>query len=526
MIGVTLLGLFLTPVFYYVLMRKKRSTSLAPKPAPAAVAHAMVLLLAALGATSCIHPIGPDYRRPELVVPAQFRDADIPAGDLGEWKEGEPRAAMARGAWWEMFGDPVLDELEGRAAAFNQDLLAAVARVEQARSRVVAARGGLLPTVTFDPSLTRERSSGNQTFRFPELYATTLSLPVNASYEIDLFGRLRRGLEATERDSEAVLADFEAVRLSLHADVASTYFALRATDQELAALRGALQLRREAVDLARARRDGGTGNDLDVARAETEAARTAADLAAGERQRSELANALGVLVGEPASTFDLASGPELAPEPPDLPPGLPSDLLERRPDVAAAERQLAALNARIGLAQIAFFPVLSLTGFAGYASAELSTLFDTDSQIWSIGPSLTLPIFNGGRNTANLRAAEAAYTEGVARYRQSVLVAFREVQDALTARRLLRDQALAQSQAVVAAERAASLARRRFDAGLVSYLEGVDSERQALDLERERARLDGDRFVVAVQLVRALGGGWSSEALPELASEDGAATDR
>jgi len=517
MIGVTLLGLFLTPVFYSVLMRRRRRRAAsAPAAGSATVAPAGLLLLAGLMLTSCVHPPGPDYQRPAVAMPAAFRDQ--PAGP---WKQGEPRAELPRGAWWRLFADSELDALQARAATNNQDLAAAAARVEQARATLAGARGGLLPSLSTEPSLTRSRSSENVTFRFPQVHSTSWRLPLDLDYELDLFGRLRRGLEARERASEVVLADFEAMRLSLHGEVARVYFAVRAADAELSSLRRALRLRREATDLARLRVEAGTGTDLDVARSETEAAATAAEVAATERARSELANALAVLVGEAASDFTLAAADALPAAPPVVPAGLPSELLERRPDVAAAERQVAVANARIGVAQAAFFPVFSLTGFGGFESHDLSSLFDWSSRIWSLGPSLYLPIFQGGKLRADLQGAEAAFAEAVALYRQRILIACREVQDALTAARLLAEEAAAHAEALASAQRAAGLARTRFDAGLVAYLDVLDAERVALDLEQRQAQIRGERLRVSVQLVLALGGGWSAAELPPLGSGEG-----
>jgi multidrug efflux system outer membrane protein len=247
-----------------------------------------------------------------------------------------------------------------------------------------------------------------------------------------------------------------------------------------------------------------------VARSETELAATEAEGIALANRRSALQNALAVLVGEPASSFEFPTLVASAPTQPSIPPGLPSDLLERRPDIAAAERALAAANARIGVAKAAFFPAISLTGSAGYASAEVDNLFKSDSRLWSIGPSVYLPIFQGGRNRANLARSREAFEESVANYRQQVLVAFREVQDALTTSRLLSDEAKAQARAVTSARRGVSLSQRRYDAGFVSVLEVIDAQRTALDIERADARLRGQQWITHISLIKALGGGWQS----------------
>ena len=300
--------------------------------------------------------------------------------------------------------------------------------------------------------------------------------------------------------------------LTLQADVAQNYFRLRALDAEIATVSGTVDLRKEQVQLVRSRFNGGIGNDLDIAQAETELATTEAEAAALAQSRAELENAIAILTGSNPASFHLAatSGNVWNPQPPEIPAGLPADLLERRPDVAEAERRLASANARIGVAKAAFFPVLTLTGSGGYLSADVDTLFNWNSRTWSIGPSLSLPIFAGGRNKANYRRSKAVYQESVANYRQQVLVAFGEVEDSLSGIRHLADQASAQQRAVMHARRAAGLATDRYRSGLVSYIEVVDANREALQTERENAQLAGQRLIAAVQLIKALGGGWDN----------------
>ena len=326
-------------------------------------------------------------------------------------------------------------------------------------------------------------------------------------------------LQLTENTQPAILAAsvaaFHNVLLTLQADVAQNYFALRALDAEIATVLRTVELRKEQVQLVRSRFEGGIGNELDVARAETELAGTEAEAASLARRRAELENALAILVGENPATFELAAlesaNTNWNPQPPEVPAGLPAALLERRPDVAEAERQLAAANARIGVAKAAFFPVLRLTGSGGYVSSELDSLFNWDSRVWSIGPSLSLPIFAGGRNRANYRRSAAAYQEALARYRQRILAAFGDVENSLAGIHYLTHQAAAQDRAVASARRAAELASDRYRAGIVSYLEVVDADRATLQTERALAQLAGQRLVAATQLVKALGGGWSEE---------------
>ena len=370
--------------------------------------------------------------------------------------------------------------------------------------------------MSLDPSFSRNRYSTTIANGYPVQTSNTFAVSLDASWEIDLFGRVRRLNEAARNDVEASAATFESVRLALTSDVATTYFALRATDHEIEIVNGGVDLRQKELKLISNQRKHGAAADFDVSRAETELADTQAEVAALKIRRSSLQNSLAVLVGEAAPAFDLATADvsaDLAP----IPAGLPSDLLERRPDVAAAERTLAAANARIGVAKAAFFPAISLTGSAGYASESIDHLFKADSRQWSIGPSLYLPIFQGGRNRAALERSRAVFDESVAAYRQQLLTAFREVQDALTATRLLADQAEAQDRAVAAARRSNSLAQKRYDAGYVAFFEVIDAQRVVLANERSAVQLAAQRLTTRVALITALGGGWKS---PELVASN------
>ena len=525
MIGVTLFGLFLTPVFYVVLM-KLGAKKTVPKPAPdSAPSHgasgsalpgtstATIAILAALGfalgagsLNAGTLTIGPDYKRPTNAVPAEFRDA--PA-----WKEAAPADARPKGRWWEVFGDPALNALIERATTNNQTLRAAVARYDQARAVARGSRSEWLPTLDFNPNGRRERFSSNQDPDFNINSATTLRAPLDLSYEIDLWGRVRRSFQSARAEAQASAADFHNALLSVQAEVAQNYFTLRAVDRQRDVVRESIKLRREARDVLQGRVDAGTAPELDRARADTEVASAEADMMRLERQRSSLEVALAILTGTLAPQFTVA---ELADAPktlPAIPAALPSELLERRPDVAAAERQLAAANARIGVAKAGFFPVLRLTGSAGYASAELDSLFNWDSRIWSIGPSLSLPIFAGGRNRANLARARSAFDEAAARYRQQVLIAFGEVQENLTALKLLAQEAEATTRMHDAAHRTYDYARLRYEGGVVSYLEVIESQRTLLVAELDLARLLGQRQSTMVQMIKTLGGGWHEGAL-------------
>jgi multidrug efflux system outer membrane protein len=452
--------------------------------------------------------VGPNYKEPTNNVPQTYK-----AAELGQWKEGKPADNVTKGRWWEIFNDTNLNSLEGRASTANQDLRAAFARVEQARATARMSRADLLPNLVVDPSWSRQRYSPNQEPSFGALTATSIRMPLDLSYEVDLWGRVRRGLEASRASAQASLAALQNVLLTLQGDVAQSYFSIRALDAEIDTVTRTVGLRDEQIKLVRSRFEGGIGNELDVARAETELAATESELSGLLRRRVELENGLAILLGEFPNNFKLAplahnAGPWSA-NAPEIPPGLPSDLLERRPDVAQAERELAAANARIGVAKASYFPVITLTGSAGYLSAEFDNLFDWSSRIWSIGPSVSLPIFAQARNRANVRRTRAAFEEAAAHYRGQVLVAFSEVENNLSGIRFLADQAAAQERAVKFSQRAADLARERYESGISSYLEVVDADRAALASQRIRAQLTGQRLIASVQLIKALGGGWS-----------------
>ena len=524
MIGVTLFGLFLTPVFYVLLMKlgfKKKTAGVTEHKSPAlgsagAAAALVGVLLLTPSAKAGLFTVGPDYHQPTNAVALEYK-----ATEVGAWKEGRPLDNMPKGNWWEIFGDGKLSELEAQALARNQDLKAAVARVDQSRATARVARSEFLPNLDFDPSFTRQRYSPNQVPSFGNVTADTFSVPLDLSYEVDLWGRVRRSFESARADAQASLASYYGVMLTLQAEVAENYFGIRALDAEIATVNGTVELRKQQVQLVRSRFDGGVGSDLDVARAETELATTEAEAASLARRRAELENAIAILTGSNPSLFRLAADTNRwNPRLPAIPAGLPGELLERRPDVAEAERQLASANARIGVAKASFFPVLTLTGSGGYVSADVDSLFKWDSRTWSFGPSLSLPIFAGGRNRANYQRSKAAYQEAIAHYRQQVLVAFGEVENSLSGIHHLANEAEAQQRAVSNAQRAADLATDRYRSGIVSYLEVVDASREALQSERADAQLMGQRLIASVQLIKALGGGWRRETLQALLSRN------
>ncbi|HEX7810432.1 MAG TPA: efflux transporter outer membrane subunit [Burkholderiales bacterium] len=463
------------------------------------------LLAGAALACGCMQA-GKDYVRPPATSPAAFVEA-------GPWKEAAPSDAIARSNWWEIFQDPVLNRLQEEAKVASPRLQAAAARVEHARAILGYTDAGRMPTLEFAPDASRYAVSGNrpdQPEKVPGNHEYTTSrfrLPLYASYEMDLWGKVSRQMESAGKRMEASVAAYQTVLLTLHGDVAQTYFQLRAADEEVALLKSSIELRARARDLVAARKRGGLASELDLARVETELAITEADAFAAERRRNELQHALAVLVGTLPGRLNLeTAGP--AALPPAIPSGLPADLLERRPDVAEAERLLAARNAEIGVAQAAWFPSIRLTGGIGFESAELSDVLDQDSQIWSLGIALVQPIFDGGRLRANEDRARALYAENLAVYRERLLVAFKEVETSLAALRILDQQHESQLRAVNSAERAEQLATSRYKTGLTNVLELVDAQRTRLLVERVRLQVRQQQMLASVTLIRALGGGW------------------
>jgi len=453
--------------------------------------------------------VGPDYKRPAATAttPAAY------AGATNEWKVAEPQAHLPKGRWWEMFGDADLNQLEHDAATANQELKAAVASFDQARALTDVTKSGLFPHIGLSPSATAERNSANEPLegvaggKANTRTFADLIVPLNLSYEVDLWGRVRRSVESARSQEQADADDLEAVRLAIQSEVATDYFALRALDADTALLRSSVEVFTKSLELTQNRRAGGIASDLDVAQAETVLKTTQAQLPATLLQRAQLEHALAVLTGRSASIFAMTERP-LNAAPPVIPSGLPSELLERRPDIAAAERRMAAANASIGVAKAAFFPTIQLNGLAGLESLHAGSLFEWQSRFWSIGPSLTMPLFDAGQNRANLRGARAAYDLTVANYRQTVLTAFADVEDNLAAQGLLASETDAETAALQAARKQLEIADYRYRAGLVTYLEVATAQNTELGVERTTVQLRGQQLVAAVALVKSLGGGW------------------
>jgi NodT family efflux transporter outer membrane factor (OMF) lipoprotein len=405
-----------------------------------------------------------------------------------------------------------LNDLEIQAIAANQNLKAAAERVIEARAIALAERSNLFPSVGGDPSVGRARTSGNRPIApspNPSIAftANTFSLPVEASYQVDLWGQIRRSLESAKALTQASVANYENVLLTLKSDVASFYIMLHFIDQERAILRDNIDLQQKALDLAQVRHTGGVASGLDVSEAETLLDTTQADYVGLGVQRAQFEHALATLLGRPPSELTVAEKAlDLAP--PVIPAGMPSDLLERRPDIAGAERTMASTNAQIGVARSAYFPNLVLTGSGGYLSSGIVSLFNLPSLAWSAAANLSQPLYTGGRLSANLLHARATYDESVATYRQQVLVAFREVEDGLSGLRVLEEQAAAYDKAVKSAQQTVDISTARYKEGLANYLEVITAEITLLNSERVGDQVLEQRLLTTVQLIEALGGGW------------------
>jgi multidrug efflux system outer membrane protein len=459
----------------------------------------LVLLLA--GCT-----LGPDYRRPAVSTPEGWRDG-APAPDA---------ASLADVAWWQLFQDQELRALVQTAIEANKDLRIAVTRVEQARAQLGVTRAAQFPEVNAGASVTTNRTSDNVRPKGSGGESGLFSTTADLSFEIDIWGRLRRATEAARAELLASEGARHAVVMTLVSDVATAYLQLRELDLELEITRRTVAARRQSLGIVRDRFEGGLTSALDLRQAETDLASTAAQIPDLDRQIAQTENFLSILVGRNPGT--ITRGRPLAGQtfPPAVPAGLPSALLERRPDIRQAEETLVSANARIGVAKAAFFPQISLTGFFGVESVALSDLFTGPSRIWQFGPSLTVPIFNAGRNRANLELSEARQREAVARYEQAIQQAFREVEDALIAHRKAREALGEQDTAVAASRQALDIAELRYTSGLTSYLNVLDAQRTLLAAELAQSRTLGAQLVAVVQLYRALGGGWAETASSSL----------
>ena len=456
-----------------------------------------------LGLTAC--SFAPPYKTPTAPAPAaEFQEAK-------EWKIAEPRDAAPRGDWWSIFHDAQLDQLETAAGSANQNLKAAFARLQEARNDTRIARADLFPQLTAQSSVARGRTSPNSPKFLPGYPTTGTDFTVQAdlSYEVDLWGRIRNEVASYRALQQASAADLASLTLSVQAELASDYFTLRSRDREQVLLDKTVADYETSLRLEQNLFDGGAVplSDLAQARAQVESARTQA--ADNALSRAQTEHAIAVLIGENPSGFHLLPNP-LAEDiaVPAIDPGLPSSLLERRPDIAEAERRVSSANAQIGVARAAYFPQFSLTGAAGYESVHSYNWLSAPSRFWSFGPQLTLPVFEGGRLVAQTERAKAAYEEQVATYRNTVLTAYQDVEDNLAAQRQLAQEDKTQAAAVDATATASTQAQHRYTAGAVTYLEVSVAETTLLQAQLAAVNIQLRRLNASVMLVKSLGGGW------------------
>jgi NodT family efflux transporter outer membrane factor (OMF) lipoprotein len=460
--------------------------------------------------------VGPRYSRPSAQTPPDYKE--VPPN----WKTAQPSDQIAKGKWWEIYQDPLLNSLEEQINVSNQNLKAAQAQFDQARAIVRQTRSAYYPTVTAGVSATRSHESQNRPNG--QLSSnnnfTDLQLPVDAAYELDVWGRVRRTVEAARASAQASAADLESVSLSLHAELANDYFLMRSLDAEAQLLDSTVTAFQKALDLTQNRYQGGVASQVDVAQAQTQLETTRAQAVDLRVQRAQFEHAIAVLVGQPAPTFSLPVAP-LANTPPAVPPGLPSELLERRPDIASTERRMAQANALIGVAKAAYYPTITLSASGGFEGSSASNWFSWPSGFVAGGASALVTVFDAGRRRAVTDQARSFYDESVANYRQTVLTAFQEVEDNLAALRLLEQEAQTQDGAVAAAEHSLTLSNNRYKGGVTTYLEVITAQSAALTDERTAVEIAGRRMAASVFLIKALGGGWTTAQLPVVQNRAG-----
>ncbi len=461
-----------------------------------------VLLGALSFLTAC--EVGPDYQKPEAIVPASFKEVAgfIPVG----WKLGEPNAAVNRGAWWSVYNDPVLDGLESQVAVSNQTIKQQEAAYRQALAVVREARASLYPTATVTPGVTRSSNGGGKA-------NTNFSLEGSASWTPDVWGRIRRTIESEVAAAQVSAADLAAAQLSLQGTLATDYFALRGQDQLTQLLKDTVGGYQRSLDITRNQYNAGVASQSDVITAQAQLLATQASLINAGVQRAVLEHAIAILIGQPPAALTIPPG-TLATDVPVVPASLPSVLLERRPDIAAAERAIQEQNALIGVAVAAYYPDISLSAAFGYAGNPIGSLFHAANQVWSLGASGAEIVFEGGLRPAQVAAARAAYDGAVANYRQVVLTAFQGVEDELSTLRILQDEAKVEVQTVAAARRAVEIAINEYEAGTQSYTTVVTAQTTLLGDQETALTVQQDRLVASAALIQDLGGGWDTGQLP------------
>ena len=460
------------------------------------------LSLAALMLSACA--IGPDYQRPELAAPAHYKEAD-------GWRQAQPSDALARGAWWELYGDRQLNDLVLRLNSNNQSVAQAEAQFRQAQALVRSSRGAFFPSVDLNGGKTRSSqgtgSSSSSLSSSSSGIRNTYNAQLGVSWEADIWGKLRRGLEDDQASAEASLADLAAMRLSQQSELVQNYLQLRVIDEQKRLLEATVEAYQRSLKMTENQyRAGVSGKDA-VAQAQTQLKSTQADLIDLIWQRAQFENAIAVLIGVPPADFNLAATTGI-PALPQVPASLPSQLLERRPDIASAERSIIAANAKIGVAKTAYYPDLSLSLSGGYSSSTFSDLISLPNRFWSVGPKLAMTLFDGGQRSAEVDRTEAVYDQTVAKYRQTVLDGFREVENYLVQLKVLEDEAAVRAEALASARESLRLTSNQYKAGLIAYLDVVNVQATALSNERSVLNVLQSRLVASVQLIAALGGGW------------------
>jgi NodT family efflux transporter outer membrane factor (OMF) lipoprotein len=471
-----------------------------------------VSLAAAIGAASLISSgclKVPPYQRPTATVPQSFKEAP-PNG----WKQAQPNDGAIKGKWWEIFGDPALNALEEQVNISNQNVLQIEAQFRQATAAVRIARSALFPLVTGTPSVTGSQASSRLSTRAgPASPVGTYDIPINGSYTYDLWGSIHRTIAASANTAQATAADLENARLLYQSELAQDYFQLHGVDGDVALLTDSVKSYQEFLVLTRNRYAGGVASDLDVAQAETQLYTTQSTLVDLEVQRAQLEHGIAILIGKPPSELSVPRAPIKIP-PPQIPVGLPSALLERRPDIAEAERQAASANQQIGIAMAAFYPTLSFAASAGVQSTSFLNWITWPSRFWTLGPQLAQTLFDAGKRTATLEQAQAGYDATAANYRQTVLNAFQQVEDNLAALRVLEDESGVLDQAVKSAERDLTVSTAQYKGGIATYLQVITAQTTALQNERSAVDLQTRRMTASVLLIQALGGGWNVSTLP------------
>jgi NodT family efflux transporter outer membrane factor (OMF) lipoprotein len=466
-----------------------------------------VLLLQVVLILGCT--VGPNYRTPTVQTPTAYKEAD-------GWKPAQPNDQNLGGNWWTIFNDPQLDQLELQVNVSNQNLKEAEAQYQESRAVLRYSRADYYPTVTAGLSGERQRTSSRRppaTSIFDGITYNDFVLPVDFSYQADVWGRVRRTVESYREQAQASAADLATVNLSMHADLAVDYFQARSLDAEEQLLTSTVKQYQDYLDLTETRFQGGYSSEVEVQQAKTQLNTTQALAIDVGVLRAQYEHAVAILIGKPPAELTLPPLPLTAP-PPTVPVSMPSELLERLPTIAAAERRVAAANAQIGVAISAYYPVISLTGGGGFESSSISTLLNGPSGIWSVGASALGTVFDVGRRRSFTDEARAAYDVQVAAYRESVLTAFQQVEDNLAAVRILENEAKVQDEAVTAAQRSLDLSITRYKGGVTSYLEVTIAQTAALQDEVTAVNILGRRMANTVLLIQALGGGWDRSSLP------------